>query len=244
MKTLKLTTAVLFMIITLVLSGCYIDLDDDDFCEKGQAGLRTSIRSLPSFIGISNSIHADIHIRRGSFYEAAVQSNHNIVDDILTNVSGEHLYIESRKCLRDHNTTITVTTPDLQSISNFGSGGMHSSDIWVGDNMKLVLSGSGDIEVSADCEDLDITLTGSGNFDLSGYADRLRTVISGSGNINAFALNTNTCNVAISGSGNSFINVDEAITGSITGSGNVYYRGFPATIDVATPGSGRVIERN
>lgn len=241
---LKLTTATLSVLITLALSGCYIDIDDDDFCERGHGSTTTSTRSLPAFTGISNSMDADIYIRKGSFFEVTVQSNHNIINDISTNVSGEQLYLETRKCLRSHNTTITVTTPYLHSVSNFGSGRIHSTDIWGASHMKLTLSGSGEVEIPMDCEDVDVTLTGSGSFELSGYVDHLRSVISGSGNINAFALSTSTCNATISGSGNTFIHVDDSLTGTITGSGNIYYRGFPDTIDVIVSGSGRVINRN
>ncbi|GAA0893010.1 head GIN domain-containing protein [Fulvivirga kasyanovii] len=187
---------------------------------------------------------ADIYVRKGSFFEVTVQSNHNIIDDISTHVSGEQLYLETRKCLRDHNTTITITTPNLRSVSNFGSGHIHSADIWGANHMKLTLSGSGEVELPVDCDNLDVTLTGSGSFELSGYAGHLRSVISGSGNINAFALSTNTCSATISGSGNTFIHVADSLTGTITGSGNIYYRGFPDTIDVIVSGSGRVINRN
>ncbi|UII32454.1 DUF2807 domain-containing protein [Fulvivirga ulvae] len=241
--SLKLVTAIMSGIITLGMSGCYVDFNDDGFCERGRGSIRTTTRDLPSFTGISNSMNADIYIRKGNNFEVSVQSNHNIVNDILTDVSGEQLYIETRKCLKDHNTTITVTTPSLRSIANFGSGSIHSADIWVTNNMKLSISGSGEVEMPVDCDDLDVTLTGSGRFELSGYTEHLRSVISGSGNVNAFALHTSTCNVTISGSGDSFLHVDETLTGTISGSGNVYYRGFPA-IDVAVSGSGRVINRN
>lgn len=242
--SIKLLTVTFSILITLGLSGCYFDFDDDDFCERGTGSLVTDTRSMPAFSGISNSTDASIHIRKGEFFEVSVRSDQNIIDDILTTVEGEQLHIDTRKCLRDHNTSITITTPHLKSITNFGSSYIYSPNVWVAEKMDLTLAGSGEVEVSVDSEELVLLLTGSGGFELSGYTSYLRSAISGSGNVNAFALNANSCSLTISGSGNSYVHVDEILSGTISGSGNIYYRGFPTKIDVVVSGSGRVIDRN
>lgn len=245
MKTqLKLSVLASFLML-FSLSGCYFDFDDDnDFCEKGKGSVVSTTYVLPPFSGVSNAISGSILIRQGESYEVTVRSEQNIIDEIAASVKGDLLVIDTRRCINNHSTSITITTPTLSSIANFGSAHIYSPDIWTADEIDYTQSGSGAIEARVDCNQLNVVLSGSGNITLSGQTAVMKTVTSGSGNINAFGVQANAANVTITGSGNTSASVNESLTGTISGSGNIYYRGFPETIDVNVSGSGGVINRN
>jgi hypothetical protein len=87
--------------------------------------------------------------------------------------------------------------------------------------------------------------TGSGNVTVSDAmsTDRMSVSLIGSGGFFGFPLESNTCDVDISGSGNCEITVNDDLDVVIDGSGSIYYKGSPIIHDDIT-GSGRVVEAN
>ena len=68
--------------------------------------------------------------------------------------------------------------------------------------------------------------------------------IAGSGSIKAYGVKASIANANIAGSGNVRITVTDKIKAKVVGSGNIYYKGDPAKIDIKSVGSGDVIDRN
>ena len=67
--------------------------------------------------------------------------------------------------------------------------------------------------------------------------------ISGSGTVNLRGCTFAGAEIRISGSGNGLLTLGSGdLTGSISGSGSITYRGSPTRVDVRTSGSGRVIK--
>jgi hypothetical protein len=86
----------------------------------------------------------------------------------------------------------------------------------------------------------DFAVSGSGKIEIGGTANAVKASISGSGRVLAANLETNTCDVKISGSGDVEINVKEALDASISGSGSVLYKGNPTRLNSHAAGSGKV----
>ena len=74
----------------------------------------------------------------------------------------------------------------------------------------------------------------------SGTANEVKTNISGSGKVLAANLETNKCEVRISGSGDVEINVKSELDANISGSGSVSYKGNPSHVNSHASGSGHV----
>ena len=81
---------------------------------------------------------------------------------------------------------------------------------------------------------------GSGNFRLRGNVVEAAISSSGSGNIQCFDLYTENCTISKSGSGNTQLTVAKSLKASISGSGNMYYRGTPNTVSCTSVGSGKI----
>ena len=89
-----------------------------------------------------------------------------------------------------------------------------------------------------------ITLTGVGDYILSGdYQEELAISLTGVGTVKAFDLEVGTCTINITGKGNCEVNVKNELIVTITGEGDIYYKGHP-TFDTSVSGVGRLIDAN
>ena len=89
-----------------------------------------------------------------------------------------------------------------------------------------------------------VTSMGTSFMKLSGYGQgKLYVDNTGTGSINAFGLEVDTCYVNLTGTGSCKVYVNELLNVVITGTGSVYYRGYPEIISHIT-GLGRVINSN
>jgi len=89
-----------------------------------------------------------------------------------------------------------------------------------------------------------IELTGVGNFVLSGDdQDELTIVLTGVGHVKAFDMKVGTCTITSSGVGDCEVYVLNELIVTISGVGNVYYKGNPAITETVT-GIGELIPAN
>jgi hypothetical protein len=89
-------------------------------------------------------------------------------------------------------------------------------------------------------EDAKMVISGSGRIEVEGTSRSVTARISGSGSVRAADLETESCKVTISGSGGVQINVKTSLDAQISGSGTVSYRGNPSSVNSHSSGSGKV----
>ncbi|MEO5673403.1 MAG: head GIN domain-containing protein [Chitinophagales bacterium] len=259
MKIFKTILLLTFAILVLLSSNSCTD------CINGSGSTVTIDRPVTGFTSISFGLEGTIYISQDTITTVTITSQHDIADDIITEVHGGELNISSSHCIRGNSPiTIFITTPDLNGVHMDGSGDMyvtgnveaeafdvtlggsgniHISDSIIAPVMSVGLSGSGNIDLWAFCNTMNSTISGSGNITMNGAADSHTSSTSGSGNIHAYGLITSTTNVSISGSGSEELFVNELLDVTISGSGNVYYKG-DATVTTHISGSGGVIHVN
>lgn len=89
-----------------------------------------------------------------------------------------------------------------------------------------------------------IELTGVGNFYLSGDdQDELSIYVTGVGSVNAFELRVGTCEITFTGVGSCEVYVMNKLNVTISGIGNVFYKGSPE-ISSSLTGLGKLIDAN
>lgn len=71
--------------------------------------------------------------------------------------------------------------------------------------------------------------TGIGNISIENFIPQnsISVSLTGTGNFNAFPLSVKECVIDISGTGNCELTIEERLDATITGTGNVYYKGTP-----------------
>lgn len=135
---------------------------------------------------------------------------------------------------------------DINGLENNGSGLMHVMGPVDIENIALKLTGSGNVTIDdMRTTGINATLTGSGSLSAVGpdtcFASNIQ--VNGSGSLYSFGLKTHNANVVLAGSGNVQVHVADTLTGTLSGSGNLSYKGNPF-IDVNVTGSGQLVDAN
>lgn len=239
MKTLKV------IFIFLIVFGLGFISCVDDIMLEGNGDVRSEFRAASGFNEVASSGDFKVIVKSGDEYSIEVSAESNLLSYIETDVVGSTLKIRTRgvrSLIKNYPVEIFITTPELKGLSLSGSG-LLRTDRFINDDFKVAVSGSGDIETEVETDHIKVNVSGSGNILLSGKATDSEFVISGSGKIKAFDLPHNTCDAVISGSGNMYVNANEAINARISGSGTVFYINYPV-IHTSISGSGGVVNKN
>ena len=237
--------------------------------EEGSGTLVTERLALSGFTGIEVGGSWEVTVRPGP-HDVQVTVDDNVVDDLRVEVRGDALHFGLRPQLRLRHVTLRaeVTMPMLDAVAVSGSGDATFAD-FESPSLRLSVTGSGDVEGSGiavgaldagvsgsgditleGCatESAEVAITGSGDVTLLGASEEqpagaLTLQISGSGSADLDGCAFASADIGITGSGSVTLTLGSGdLTGSISGSGEVRYRGSPARVDVRTTGSGRVIK--
>jgi hypothetical protein len=209
---------------------------------SGQGEIVEQTIILDNFDGFVSDIPADIYLTQGDNQEVVFKAQQNIIDNIeLERVDGGIWTIRYHQLVRySKPVKIYITIPTLTKAGINGSCNITGLTSFTGlDQLKLFISGSGNIDLDFDSQKLNATISGSGNLNLSGTTDQVNLIVSGSGSFHGMDLATPRAELTITGSGSARITVEEFLKVNVTGSGNVYYDGNPE-LDVHVSGSGSV----
>ncbi len=253
-------------IVFILLTGFLVASCEDIWnrCVDGNGDREIESRNLTGFERIEINGDFDVQITTGEEPAAIIETDENLIDLIVTHVSGNKLIVETRNgiCIRPTRPVeISISAGDIREITLNGSGLVYCYGL-IAENLEVDLSGSGEIELdNVVCTAADIELEGSGLIDCDLVSEDVKTQLEGSGEIkvrgqsvsgdhkiigsgkiNASFLNSDVAVVYISGSGVVDVDVNNALDVTIIGSGKVYYTGNPNVTEYIS-GSGDVIER-
>ncbi len=222
---------ILLVSLIILMAACTSDDSVDnpliigDDCILGTGAITTEDRDLGDFTGVQNATPGNVFITQGPLEPVRLVGPSNILELVRTSVDNNTLNIRIDECvdLRE-GIDVFVTIPQIDRLLITGVGNMTT-------------------ENEIDVDDLEITLTGVGNFDLQGSTNELFISLIGTGDISAFELNTDICDINISGVGNAEVSVNNELDVTITGAGTVFYRGTPTVTSTIT-GDGSVVEAN
>ncbi len=200
-------------------------------------------REVDAFTGISMGISANLYLKTGESHKVVLDGDADVLDHIETSVRNGRLVLETKdkrwwRGFREK-IDVYVSAEEIDYISLGGSGKIIGENTIKGDKLKLSVSGSGDMRLKVDVNELDQGISGSGDLELEGKASKVSTTISGSGSLDAEDLIADTYEVRISGSGKCRIHAEKDINARISGSGSVYYKGDPNSRSTVS-GSGKV----
>ncbi|MBN1143607.1 MAG: DUF2807 domain-containing protein [Bacteroidales bacterium] len=262
MKTFGMIQKLTALLLTGLLFTACDDIWDRNIDGNGDREIES--RSLETFSNVEINGDFEVQIDLGESSKAVIETDENLMQYIITHVSGNKLIIETRDDVNlrpSHPIELTITTPALDQIELNGSGYVYCYEIET-EELSVYLAGSGQIEFyNTIASSAEIELDGSGFISGELFVENLTTKIEGSGEIRAEGTSVST-NHKIIGSGR--INADDVIAGvstvyisgsgiidtyasealdvTIIGSGIVYYKGN-ADLDSYISGSGKVIKR-
>jgi carbon monoxide dehydrogenase subunit G len=237
MKTRKMNT----MSFLTMLIGCSLWLSCATDVLTGQTVKET--RNLPAFNALKLTMSADVYLSQGDHQSVQVEADKGSLEYIETETNGNTLVVRNREGHWQNlgHIKIYITMPDISEIELSGSGSVESQTPIKAAELKIGLSGSGNVKISSlQAPKLSATITGSGDIYLSGDNDQaeMDATITGSGSIKADEMRVANATIHITGSGSARVNVLKELETDITGSGSVHYKGNPI-INAHSTGSGR-----
>jgi hypothetical protein len=236
------TTIKLITIIAIALtlfSSCY-----DDIIITGNNQITEETRQIPAFEQIYSAGSFNIFYTHADTVGIRIVCESNLLPYIQTSVFNKKLDISFATHISvslHQDIDIYVSSPAVEKIHLAGSGNI-VADSLLGNDVEIMLSGSGNIYSNFYGDYLESSVSGSGKIEIYGECDTLDTSVSGSGTIELEAPNCSLAKVTISGSGKAELtgSADEAVL-KILGSGKIKAYEFPVEkADVLIGGSGSI----
>ncbi|MCC7507529.1 MAG: DUF2807 domain-containing protein [Saprospiraceae bacterium] len=220
-------------VFTLLFSACGL---------RGDGDLVTEIRPVEDFNALEIGVNGDVDVRVDSVFRLEVTGEENIMPylETLVDNDGTLKIFFNRDVWDVDDLHIVVSAPAWYAFEVNGSADVDVPDAISGNQLKLGISGSGDINLfDINFNQINARVSGSGNLRMSGAADNLKCAVSGSGDVDALGCPVLTADVSVSGSGNVRVHASELLDVTISGSGDVEYKGSPQ-INSQIAGSGRL----
>lgn len=234
MKTRKVVA--IFALFTFILSGSML------FAQSKEN------REVHNFESISLSIHAKVYLTQDNSTSVQIKGDPDDLKEIITEVDNGSLKIKRKKNRgwawnnSFKKVEIYITTPNIKNLKISGSGNIIAKSSIKTNNVDYAISGSGNIFIDdLQAETLECHISGSGDMNLKGeIKNDLEVNISGSGDIDAAYLKAEDVSVKVSGSGDCKVYATRNLNARVAGSGDIYYRGKPQSIDSKSAGSGSI----
>ncbi|MFN8254775.1 MAG: head GIN domain-containing protein [Bacteroidales bacterium] len=224
-----------FMIVVLFANSCSM------ICKKGKGNIRTETRNLTDFDKIQIKGQATVYLVSGLEPKVSVSIDSNLTEFIKTEVSGNKLKIFENRCLKELSEfKILVNINRLTEIEVEGSVNLICDSVLRVDNLDLISESSGEVKLNLDLETLDLQSNGSGFIQLTGRANNFNLKLKSSGSVDANNLIAKNIKFNVTGAGTCEVNVTENLSGEVSSSGKLYYKGNPKKVDTNNTGTGTI----
>jgi len=212
---------------------------------NGNGNMVTDTRSTSSYDEVALVGSIDVQIISGTEGKIKVEAESNLQEYILTEVKDGKLKISVKKDVsinpsRNIGIRVTVPVETISSLYVTGSGDVCNSGLLRAKELKIGVTGSGDINLNVEARELWGSITGSGDIKLNGKAQEFNCKVTGSGDFMAYSLNAKNVEAAVSGSGDIQVYASQSLKARVSGSGDISYKGNPEKQDFKTSGSGDI----
>jgi hypothetical protein len=129
---------------------------------------------------------------------------------------------------------------NLRQIKSSGTSNISSDGVLTNPQLDILVSGAGDVSLQVENNSIDVGLSGSGDVQLKGKTQKLSARVSGGGDLKAVNLEAETVKVAVSGAGDAKVYAVKSLDATVSGAGDVQYKGDPEDRNVQISGMGSV----
>ncbi|MCC6286524.1 MAG: DUF2807 domain-containing protein [Chitinophagaceae bacterium] len=209
----------------------------------GNGNETTESRNIGSFKRVQLMGSMNVEIKKGNERAVEVSAEENLLPYIETRLDGDKLIVKFKDDVNidaDKDIVVRVTTPALTEASVMGSGDISGNGKFESDDkIEINVLGSGNVKMELDGPAVEAKVTGSGDIDISGNTKDATYNTMGSGNIKAGDLKAENTEAKTMGSGDITAFASVKLNATITGSGNILYKGGGA-VTSNVHGSGSV----
>ncbi len=244
---LKKMKKVILLTLLLAISSCgrvhIVSAQNGYNKVKGNGKITTEKRTVSHFDKVSVNGSFDVVLRDGKEGQISIVGEENIIPYIETIVSDGLLNIKFKNNTSisySEKLVISVPFEDINEVRLLGSGDVISKKAITAENVAIDLIGSGDMKMEVKAKNITVKLSGSGDIELSGKCDDYDCIILGSGDVNSFKLKAKNTTAKVLGTGNISTTTTKKIKATVSGSGNITYKGNPKYVDSNVSGSGDI----
>lgn len=230
------------LIVSLVLPSCFNSTSPS----KNKI---TKKYSVDTFDEINSQGTVNIVFKQDKVTSVEAYGPDNIISNLIVASDDNKLSISIKKGvkfngLKDNNVILTITAPNLTSISQQGTGNITLKDSVKVDDIKIIYNGTGNFKADElIANNISISSDGVGNVMLKGKTGKANYYIKGIGNLNAKDMIAKDVIVEQQGIGNVSCYASGKIAINTNGIGNVDYFGNPQVTDISKSGIGSVKKR-
>ncbi len=200
-------------------------------------------RQTAVFDKIELAFSGDIVYTQQAAHQVEIEAAQNILPYIITETKGSKLVLKTRPNVNiaGGKVTLYISSPDFSEAVITGSGNFNSVASVSGSSVVLKVTGSGDISIPRlTATQLKAEITGSGNISIQdGSVQKQDLAVTGNGDYYAVDMSSEEALVRISGSGGARLWAHQTLQVTISGSGDVWYKGTPG-ITSSVSGSGKL----
>lgn len=187
----------IYLVTTLFLfSGCHAFQPPI----RGSGFAQSEHRLVAPFNEIKLAGFGTVNVVAGQQQSIQVTTDDNLLHCVATEVENGKLRIATSRNIRPRTgLVVNVTVPELAAARVSGAGDLNL-DAVAGQRLDLSISGSGDMRVSGQVNQISTKISGAGSADLQELvAENAKVKISGAGDIDLYA--TESLDVRVSGAG-------------------------------------------
>lgn len=218
----------------LLLAGCKTACIED----SGNHIEKNSIVKVFDKISVTGAIK--LVLRQDSSYAVKIATDSNLMKNVKIDVSSAQLNIKLDEttpyCGKD-SVVVEAGIGELKELRGDGAIKIQSDgQIYAGD-VKLNMSGSGDVSMNLIARKLTSNLDGTCKLKLSGQAGSHILMVQGIAEVAAFDFVAGIYDVGITGSAKANINVLNELNVNTEGSSDIHYKGNPGKVNEKKSGA-------
>lgn len=252
MKNLKVTSmlvVLLFMFITGI---------EAQTVTPSKKYITKELNNMREFSSISVMGSPDVEYRQssGSKTTVSIYGSDNLVDLLEVSTVNGVLKVNIKKGVRilsgERRLKVIASSPSLNQVDIKGSADVYLKGTIKGADIKLNITGSGDIEAenlqynnistlvkgsgdiglkNVKATEVKAEISGSGDIEIKGSTQRAILTVNGSGDVNAGKLTAINVIATVAGSGDITCYSSKQLDAKVTGSGDIEYKGSPAIVN-------------
>jgi len=210
----------------------------------GDGNVKTDDRSVSSFKTIELRIAADVYLTEGDHAGIKIEGDDNLLQFVEVEQHGDAVEVRSKQgfnLVSSNGLKVYVTTPVVEKIEASCACNIESqTKITSPDGLEVHFSGAGNIPLDVNAPRVDARLSGAGNIYLKGQTKDVKLNLSGAGNAHCYDLLAENTDVSISGFGSAEVYASVKLSASVSGAGNVDYKGNATDVEQHVSGAGGV----
>jgi hypothetical protein len=231
----------LLVALPLVLGACHNILGKR---VRGNGNIKTEDRSVSDFKNVEVDGAAKVLVSQSDHSSVRIECDENLLGYMEVSQQGDRVIIRERHgyhLVPTNDIKVYVSTKVYNQIKVSGAVDIiGQSKISNPEDLALSVSGAGDIKMDVDAPRLTADVSGSGSVDLKGQTKDVDLDLTGAGHAHCYDLLAENTKVDISGAGDAEVFASVKLEATVSGAGNVNYKGNATTVNQHVSGAGSV----